>query len=135
MLFSEADVQARTIVLAAQIDIDLFRNNSGVAFNPNGQPVRFGLGNTSKKINEIFKTPDLIGLDSNGVFVGAECKEPGWRFTGTKREIAQRNALNLFNRNGGFGMFVSDPVLFIHSYKLFTAGRRANERFRWFQHL
>ncbi len=133
-LFSEADVQGRVVDLAARMGIQLMRNNSGVGVNPNGQPVRFGLGNISKKFNEVFKTPDLVGLDPHGFFIGVECKEPDWRYTGTKREIAQLNALNKFNEKGGLGLFIRCPYVFAHTYSLFITGRFHDFKFRYPQY-
>ncbi len=127
MILSEADVQGRVIHIAATHGIRLYRNNSGVAMNPNGQPVRFGLGNISKKFNEVFKTPDLVGQCPDGFFMGVECKEPGWKFRNTDRERAQLAALNTFNADGGLGVFIHDPDTFIPIYQLFKSGRLDHE--------
>ncbi len=118
---SEADVQAGTVAVGASLNIRLLRNNSGVTFNPNGQPVRFGLGNTSKKLNRVFKSSDLIGFDPFGFFIAVECKEPGWKYTGTERETAQLNFLNCAINNGCFGAFVSHPDQFRSMYELYLS--------------
>lgn len=125
---SEADVQTGTVAAAARLNIRLLRNNSGVMFNPNGQPVRFGLGNTSKKLNRVFKSSDLIGFDHFGFFIAVECKEPGWKFTGTERETAQFNFLNCAASNGAFGAFISHPEQFTILYDLYISGKLQNIR-------
>lgn len=116
---TENEVRNRVVALSAKIGIYLWRNNSGVAINPNGQPVRFGLGNTSSKINKVFKTPDLVGISPDGFFIGVECKRSGWKFRGTDHEIAQLNALNIINENRGLGVFINNPDMFIYIYQLY----------------
>lgn len=115
---SETKVQNDKRLEAVEVGSILWRNNSGAAINSNGAPVRFGLGNDSKKINEVFKSPDLIGIKPTvvttemigqtlGVFLARECKPEGWVYKGTKRETAQLNAINKINSMGGDAKFCS----------------------------
>lgn len=78
-----------------------------------GRPVRFGLANESKKLNEVFKSSDLIGVlptlitqdmvgQTIGVFVAVEVKKEGWkRNLKDKREAAQENFISFVNKKFG----------------------------------
>lgn len=98
----------------------LWRNNSGALLDKRGVPVRFGLGNDSKRTNELFKSSDLIGIDRTpitldmvgqprGQFLAFEGKEPGWQYRGTPREVAQLRFLRVVAAYGGRAMFFTDP--------------------------
>lgn len=89
---------------AARDGVTLFRNNSGVMINPNGRPVRFGLGNESKAFNAEVKSSDLIGLQpGTGRFIAVEAKRVGWKWKGTPREKAQlRFGDHVVSRGGLF---------------------------------
>lgn len=113
---SEAAVQNRVRLEAARKGVRLFRNNVGVLRDENGRPVRYGLANDSKAINDGLKSSDLIGWRCveimpehvGGViaqFVSRECKEHGWQYTGTQREVAQLNWIRLVAADGGDAMF------------------------------
>jgi len=105
---SEARVQAAVRVRAAELGWRLWRNNSGVLSGEDGRPVRFGLGNDSKQINNIFKSADLIGVKPSGQFVALECKAAGWTYHGTERERAQAAFLSVVVMHGGDGRFITD---------------------------
>lgn len=116
----ETTVQNRVRLEAAEHNILLWRNNSGVFTNEVGVPVRFGLGNTSAKINKKIKSSDLIGITpviitaehvgrTMGVFTAFEIKNLGWVNVTNQREIAQQEFLKHVNRTGGIGAFVTDP--------------------------
>ena len=101
----EAHTVARVRLRAMAYGVRLFRNNSGVATNPNGRPVRFGLGNDSAKLNAVLKSSDLIGLTQSGRFVAIECKRSGWRYRGTDAERAQLAFIDLVLACGGIAGF------------------------------
>lgn len=116
---SEAWAQSVVRLEASQKGARLWRNNVGVLPNPDtGVPVRFGLANHSKQINKELKSGDLIGIRpvlvtpvwlgcTLGQFVSREIKEPGWRYTGTEREVAQLKWLQLVNSLGGDAAFAT----------------------------
>lgn len=106
----EPDVQAACRVRAAQLGGRLFRNNSGAWQHPSGRWIRYGLGNDSAKVNDVLKSPDLIGWTPWGTAWLIECKWSGW--TGkrlTVEETAQANFLRLGAQHGALAAFVTDP--------------------------
>ena len=114
---SEAQVQQECRVRAAQGGAVLWRNNSGAAQDADGRHVRYGLGNDSKRLNEKYKSSDLIGITPRtstragqvfGVFTALEVKHPGWMGPKSKHEMAQGNYLTDVLRCGGIGAFISD---------------------------
>lgn len=97
---SEAAAAAVVRLEAARKGVKLFRNNVGVLPDLTGRPVRYGLANESKQINERIKSSDYMGWRARlitpqdvgtviGQAVGREVKKVGWRYTGTGREPAQ----------------------------------------------
>lgn len=112
---SEAAVQSAVRLEAANKGVYLWRNNVGVLTDDRGVPVRYGLANDSKKLNETLKSSDLIGWRSIDLgrgmrvaqFVAREVKEAGWTYTGTPHEVAQLNWINLINSQGGDAAFVN----------------------------
>ena len=115
---SEAAVQAELQIEAPRRGGSLWRNNNGACVDDGGRQVRYGLANTSAKINEHFKSSDLIGITSRvvtsgdvgavwGIFTAVEVKEPGWKGPrpSNKREQAQNNFLKTVRAMGGIGMF------------------------------
>lgn len=116
---SEAAVSSVVRLEASRKGVHLFRNNVGVLKDPEtGRPVRFGLANDSKSVNETIKSGDLIGFRSVAIqphhvghviaqFVSRECKEPTWQYTGTEREQAQLAWAQLVIANGGDAAFVT----------------------------
>ena len=116
---SEAAVQGDIRIEAARRGISLWRNNSGALNDETGRLVRFGLGNDSKRINDEFKSSDLIGIWPQivtapmvgqiiGRFFAVEVKEPGWKKPSNKREIAQSNFLGHVRGLGGHALFAQD---------------------------
>lgn len=105
---SEAAIQALTKIMASKNGNRLWRNNSGVAFDQHGVPVRFGLCNETPQLNKILKSSDLIGITKDGRFMARECKPEGWQFTGTDHEQAQLNFINVINSLGGDAKFTTD---------------------------
>ena len=113
---SEGAVQTNERLAASQAGGVLWRNNSGAYLDDYGRLIRYGLANDSKRVNEITKSSDLIGItrvvvtpDMVGttvaIFTAVECKAEGWRYAATKREKAQLNFINLVKTLGGIGRF------------------------------
>lgn len=117
MALAESTVQNQIRDMSAQLGDDLWRNNSGVLPGEHGQPVRFGLGNDSSKVNAVCKSSDLIGVTRVlitpemvgsvvGVFTAVEVKEEGWKFNlRNAREVAQKVFIDLVLQNGGYAGF------------------------------
>jgi len=99
------------------------RNNSGALINPDnpdGPPVRFGLGNDSPQQNALSKSSDWIGIKRVvitqemvgsivGQFIALEIKKEGWSYKATKREVAQHNFMITVGAYGGAAQFATCP--------------------------
>ena len=118
---SEAGVSQRTELAFADLGGVLWRNNVGAFLDVRGVPVRYGLANTSKKINKETKSGDGIGClpmvilprhvgRTFGLFVSIESKKAAWVWKGNKHELAQANWGQIVTSLGGVGMFCNDPV-------------------------
>lgn len=118
---SEALVQSQVRLEAPRHGMKLQRNNVGAMQDESGRVVRFGLANDTAALNKVLKSSDLIGWKSevitpdmvgqrNARFVSIECKHSSWKYTGTGREVAQLNWLNLVNAAGGIGFFSTGQV-------------------------
>lgn len=123
---SEAATQARLRVEAPKIGGMLLRNNNGAYESSPDVWTRFGLGNDSKKLNDVWKSSDLIGITSMtiqahhvgktiGVFTAVEVKHPGWTKPENDRDRAQEAFLVSVCQHGGLGMFVSHESQY-HGY-------------------
>lgn len=103
---SEAEVSKEIRLVLAELGVITWRNNSGVATDKTGRPVRFGIGNDSKQLNDVCKSSDIIGIiPPGGWFLAIEAKREDWRWAGTPRERAQLNFIVTAQRTGGFAMF------------------------------
>lgn len=117
---SESDVQQLIVLESPLLKCTLLRNNSGAGLIDQGKygvrQVRWGLGNTSKAMNEVRKssdeigwtevviTPEMVGKKV-AVFTAVECKEPKWKWSGTPEEMAQFNFIKSVLNAGGMGGF------------------------------
>ncbi len=115
---SEAAVQQQVRYDAAKAGDILWRNNLGVMVNEAGVPVRYGLANDSKQMNQQVKSADLVGIRRVlitpamvgtfvGVFMSRECKHGDWRWTGSDREQAQLAWASLVWSFGGDAAIVT----------------------------
>lgn len=119
MKMSEDEIQQMIRAEASANGMGMWRNNNGALPDMTGRPVRFGLGNDSKKINETLKSSDLIGClpvvitqemvgQVVGIFVACEVKEENWTFNpNDKHEVAQLNYINLVKSKGGKAGFAN----------------------------
>lgn len=115
---SEGAIQNRIRLEASKKGLRLFRNNVGACMDENGNFIRYGLANDSKKMNDLIKSSDLIGIrpvviqqhhvgQTIGQFVAREVKAGNWSYTGTAREEAQLRFLELVASLGGDAAFAN----------------------------
>lgn len=116
---NETSIQTELRLEASRLGMFLWRNNSGACRDVTGRVIRYGLGNDSARLNEHFKSSDLVGFTpmlitqehvgkTVAVFTGVECKRSDWRGHPTdKREIAQQAFLDTIKRGGGMAGFAT----------------------------
>lgn len=115
---NETYVQSLVRLEAARKGLKLWRNNVGMLFNERGTPVRYGLANDSRTLNQAIRSGDLIGWRSVLItpemvgskiaqFVSRECKREGWAYTATQHEIAQLRWIEVIQADGGDACFVT----------------------------
>lgn len=122
---SETYVQNVLRVLASSREhAYLWRNNVGATQTPDGRMIRYGLCNESKKLNQRFKSSDLIGgtpvtvtADMVGkrvmIFTAVEVKKADWKpGSDTQRERGQLRFINAVRAAGGFGFFCRDSAVY-----------------------
>jgi len=101
----------------------LLRNNSGACMDAKSNTmIRFGLGNDSKQLNEVYKTPDGVGVVPIviqphhvgrvfGVALHLENKAPDWKFSQSDaRAVAQFAHLSAYSQLGAICGFVTDAA-------------------------
>ena len=114
----EAGVQNAVRLEAQKLGITLWRNNVGALQDKRGVPLRYGLANDSKAMNDVFKSSDLIGIrpvlitpehvgTTIGQFVAREVKAPDWKYGATKHEKAQESFIKYVLVRGGDACFVN----------------------------
>lgn len=117
---SEGRQQALVRLEAAKKGVRLFRNNVGAIKDERGVPVRFGLANDSKALNDVLKSADLIGWTPTliqprhvgmtlALFTSVEMKHAGWQYKGDAHERAQLAWANLVAAGGGRALFATGP--------------------------
>lgn len=115
---SESWATAKVRMEASRKGVVLWRNNNGAGTLEDGSFLRWGLANDSKKVNEVLKSGDLIGIRpvaitpahvgrTIGQFVSREMKPPGWTYKATEREVAQLEWANLIVSRGGDAGFAT----------------------------
>jgi len=119
---SEAAVQAQIVLEAPRHGASLWRNNKGATVDKTGRLIRYGLGHVSKKLDEVWKSSDLIGITPRlimpehigqvwGLFTAVEAKEPGWHLTpGDKHAMAQMAFGNNVRKLGGLFTFAPSVI-------------------------
>lgn len=117
---NEASVSQRVELAFAELGGILWRNNVGAFLDARGVEVRYGLANTSKKVNKETKSGDGIGClpiviqqrhvgCTFGLFVSIESKKAAWTWKGNAHELGQANWGQIVTSLGGVGMFCNDP--------------------------
>lgn len=104
---NDAGVPQLLRLYASRRGFALWRNNTGACVDQRGRVVRFGLGNESKRLSEVWTMGDLVGIGPGGLFTVVEVKPPGWSWSGTPRERAQQAAIDTALQLGGLGGFAT----------------------------
>lgn len=118
----EKKAEQSVLETAPTLNCRLLRNNNG-AVEVDGRHIRFGLGNTSKRVSDESKSSDYIGVTTItitpemvgkqvGVITAIEVKAKGFdiyktSFNKKSREYAQLNFLNFIRSFGGFAGFAT----------------------------
>lgn len=116
----ESYVQSQVRLEAPQAGCYLFRNNKGAGKLENGNFLRWGLANDSKKLSDEIKSADLIGIRRRlitaadvgcyiGQFLSREIKPTDWKFSGSLEDLAQMRWAALINAQGGDAKIVTGP--------------------------
>lgn len=124
---TETTNQARIRQHYADLGYRLWRNNVGVLRDARGVPVRYGLANDSRALNQQLKSADLIGWrprlvtpgmvgDVIAEFVSIDAKPDGWVFPrptnlgAYEHAVAQRRWARMVLADGGEAGFMIDPT-------------------------
>lgn len=117
---SEARQQGLVRLAAPSHDTILWRNNVGALLDARGVPIRYGLANDTKEMNQHIKSADLIGERTItitpqhvgsviGQFASYEVKHESWRWTGDAHEQAQLRWALIVQAGGGDARFITSP--------------------------
>lgn len=121
----ESAVTSHIRLVAAQMGIDLWRNNNGAFQDETGRVVRYGLCNDSAALSKKIKSSDYIGITpmvvtpdmvgkTIGVFTAIETKPSGWKLLPSdERGLAQKNFHDIVKKSGGIAGFASSVEEFI----------------------
>lgn len=121
---SESATSKTCELMSAKYGARIWRNNSGATMDENGRMIRYGLGNTSKRINDVMKSSDYIGFIPRKInadmvgqniaqFAAFEMKKPGWKLIPSdKRGQAQAAFGSIVSNAGGIFSFISAPEQF-----------------------
>lgn len=102
---------------AAQLGVELWRNNVGAFQDPSGRLIRYGLCNDSPALAKRVKSSDFIGITPVivtpdmvgrivGLFTAVETKASDWAFIPSdERAIAQAAFHDIVKRVGGLAGF------------------------------
>lgn len=102
---------------AAQLGIELFRNNVGAFKDQTGRVVRYGLYNDSPALAKRIKSSDYIGITPViitpemvgrriGIFTAIETKPSDWVFRDSdERAVAQKAFHDIVKTAGGLAGF------------------------------
>lgn len=116
---SESYVSKIVRVEASKNDCILWRNNVGALKDERGIPVRYGLANDTRKMNEKVKSHDLIGIRKVlitqhhvgmvfGQFLSRETKAEGWKFRpNDSHSLAQLKFAEIVLAYGGDAAFAT----------------------------
>lgn len=119
---NEEAVKSHVKLAAANIGLQLWRNNVGACEDKTGRLIRYGLANESAQMNRVIKSSDLIGATpvviqphhigrTFAVFTAFETKHSDWVFsTADDRAVAQLAYINIVREIGGIGYFINDPA-------------------------
>lgn len=109
---------------AAQLGVELWRNNVGACQDTTGRMIRYGLCNDSPALAKRVKSSDFIGITPVivtpdmvgrvvGLFTAIETKASDWTFRDSdERALAQAVFHDIVKRVGGLAGFARTPEEF-----------------------
>jgi hypothetical protein len=114
----ESAVTSHVRLLAAQLGVELWRNNCGGFYDDSGRFVRYGLGSFTPQqncassdfigIRRVLITPDMVG-QVVGVFTAVEMKSNGWKYRpNDKHSSDQKHFIDIVLRAGGMAGFATN---------------------------
>lgn len=103
---SESTILKEVMLKASELGYRVFRNNVGVAFQPNGQVIKYGLHNGSSDLigwHSVVVTQDMVGKKL-AVFLAIETKNKRGKVT-----TEQKNFLREVDAAGGIAILAREP--------------------------